>query len=141
MGVAIFLKQYEQTGSIRQRSGSGHPSKIAGEIKGTVEQEIKTDDETTAYQLHQLLVSRGYNFSIRTALRCRKQLGWTFCISAYCQVIREPNREKRFLYALANIGYDLIHPALATLIYAFETLVPFWLKFSGVVPVLWKQLY
>ena len=57
------------------------------------------DDETTAFQIHKILSDRGYNISIWTILRCRKELGWTFRGSAYCQLIREANKIKRFDWA------------------------------------------
>ena len=57
------------------------------------------DDETTAIQLHQLLTRRGFTLSCRTVLRCRTDLGWTFRGSAYCQLIRSANKEKRLQWA------------------------------------------
>ena len=67
--------------------GSGRPSKVTREVKELVEQQMRLDDETTPYQLHQLLTNAGYSISLRTILRCRTSLGWTFRGSAYCQVI------------------------------------------------------
>lgn len=55
VGVAKFLKKFEETGSLARRSGSGRPSKITGEIKEIVEQQVQHDDEATAVQLHRLL--------------------------------------------------------------------------------------
>ena len=55
VGVAKFLKKYQQTGSISQRPGSSRPSKITSEIKTLVEQKMRADDETTAVQLHAML--------------------------------------------------------------------------------------
>ena len=49
------------------------------------------DVETSAMQLHALLKSKGINISRHTILRCRSLLGWTFCGSAYCQMIRQAN--------------------------------------------------
>ena len=60
---------------------------------------MKQDDETTAYQLHAILVSKGYTLSLRSVLRCRTSLGWTFRGSAYCQLIREVNKKKRLEWA------------------------------------------
>lgn len=55
------------------------------------------DDETTACQIHKILCcDMGYNISIWTIFCCRKELGWTFCGSAYCQLIRASNKVKRF---------------------------------------------
>ena len=63
---------------------------------------MKLDDETTAQQLHALLTSKGYALSLNMILRCRSSLGWTFRGSAYCQLIREDNKLRRFEWALAN---------------------------------------
>ena len=69
------------------------------------------DDETTAHQIHQFLKENGLNISIWTIFRCRKELGWTFRGSAYCQLIRHANKEKRFHWAKEHIdeaedGFD-----------------------------------
>lgn len=69
-------------------------------MRHLVEQRMRQDDETTATQLHELLVSNGISISLRTVLRCREQLGWTFRGSAYCQLIREANKTKRLEWAL-----------------------------------------
>ena len=61
-------------------------SKITQQVKELVEVQMRLDDETTASQLHKLLVSKGYIMSFRTILRCRKELGWTFRGSSYCQL-------------------------------------------------------
>jgi len=94
-GVAKFLKRFRQTGkellnilldkmliywlgTIRQAAGSGRRSVITAEIKDAVEQQMCHDDETTASQLHVILTGMGYSISLRTILRCRTSLGWTF---------------------------------------------------------------
>ena len=98
-GMDKFLKRFQETGSIARQPGQGRPSKITSEIKEMVEAQMWLDDETMAIQLHQLLISRGYNISKRTVLRCRTSLGWTFRGSAYCQLIRETNKAKRLDFA------------------------------------------
>lgn len=104
VGIYKFLRTYSATGSIGRRIGSGRPSKITGEIKQIVEQQMRLDDETTAYQLHRLLTEKGYSISLRTILRCRSALGWTFRGSAYCQLIREVNKQKRLQWAQQHLG-------------------------------------
>ena len=99
IGVAKFIKKFTSTGSIERTPGSGRPSKITQEIKRIVEEKMREDDETTAIQLHALLLRLGYNISKRTILRCRSALGWTFRGSAYCQLIREANKSKRLEWA------------------------------------------
>ena len=99
VGIAKFLKKVKATGSISRTPSSGRPSKITGEMKEIVEAKMREDDETTASQLHALLVSRGHEVDLRTVLRCRTSLGWTFRGSAYCQLIREANKPKRVEWA------------------------------------------
>ena len=99
IGIAKFLKKYRETGCIGRRPGSGRPSRITAEIKAIVNEQMRQDDETTATQLHTLLVSRGYRISLRTILQCRISLGWTFRGSSYCQLIRTQNKEKRLAWA------------------------------------------
>ena len=87
VGVAKFLKKFKETGSLARHSGSGRPSKNTTEIKEVVEQQMQHNDETTAVQLHHLLNDCSYSVLLRTILRCRTSIGWTFCRSAYCQMI------------------------------------------------------
>uniref|UniRef100_A0A1X7SHC6 Transposase Tc1-like domain-containing protein n=1 Tax=Amphimedon queenslandica TaxID=400682 RepID=A0A1X7SHC6_AMPQE len=61
---------------------------------------MRRDDETTAIQLQKLLVDQGHPLSLKTILASREMLGWTFRGSAYCQVIREANKQKRLDWAL-----------------------------------------
>ena len=42
--------------------------------------------------------------TIRTILRCRIQLGWTFRGSSFCQLIRDVNKTKRLEWSRENIG-------------------------------------
>ncbi len=62
------------------------------------------DDETTAHQLHTVLVDHGYRSTLRTVLRCRTSLGWTVRGSVYCQLIREANKVKHKAWAEKYIG-------------------------------------
>ena len=48
--------KYKITGTIVRTPGSGRPSKITAEVKALVERQMRHDDETTAAQLHVLLV-------------------------------------------------------------------------------------
>ena len=106
VGIAKFIKHFEDTSTIARRPGSGRPSKVTEEIKRIVEEQMQRDNETTAHQLHQLLVSKGYSICLRTTLCCQWSLGWTFCGSAYCQMLREVNKVKRLEWALENEGLD-----------------------------------
>ena len=70
-------------------------------MKQLVETQMRSNDETTAVQLHALLTSKGYAMSLSTVLRCRRALGWAFRGSTYCQMIHEANRAKRLQWATA----------------------------------------
>ena len=94
---------FKETGTIGRRQGSGRPSKITEDVKKIVEEQMRADDETTAHQLQALLVSKGYGLSLRTVLRCRVTLGWTFRGSSYCQLIREENKRKRLEWARKHL--------------------------------------
>ena len=65
---------------------------------------MRINDETTAYQLHGMLTEKGYSISFRTILRCRTAFGWTFRGSAYCQLIREANKQERLQWAQQHLG-------------------------------------
>ena len=60
-----FIKCYQESETIHCLPGSGRISKITGEIKEIVEQQMRTDDETTAVQLHRLLNDKRYSISLR----------------------------------------------------------------------------
>ena len=94
-GVHKFIIMYIETGSIGQRPGSGHISEVTGRVKTLIKEQMQRDDETTAHQIHQMLLEHGINISFRTILRCRTLLGWTFHGSTYCQLIREAIKTKR----------------------------------------------
>ena len=98
-GVQNFLDRYGKTGTIARKPGSAPPVKATAEIRDMVEAQMRLDDETTAVQLHKLLEDKSYDLSLRTVLRCRTALGWTFRGSAYCQLIRDANKRKRFDWA------------------------------------------
>ena len=102
VGVHGFLKRFDERGCMMRALGSGRPSKVTLEIKRLVEQQMRLDDETTATQLHSMLVSKGYSLSLKTILRCRTSLGWTFRGSAYCQLNRAENMQKRLEWTLNN---------------------------------------
>ena len=98
-GVHKFLVTYRETGSVQRRPDSGRLSKVTMQVKELVEEQMQKDDETTAYQLHHLLVENRIEISLKTVLRCCTTLGWTFRGSAYCQLIREANKVKRLQWS------------------------------------------
>ena len=105
-GIFKFIRSYKERGTIVRKTWSGRPFKISQDIKQIVKVQMRADDETTARQLHCLLTNKGYNISLRTILRCRTILGWTFRGSSYCQLIRTANKQKRVEWAVENTNLD-----------------------------------
>ena len=104
MGIHKFLEKHRETNNIERRPGSGRPAKMTAPVKALVEQRMRDDDETTAVQLHALLLCHGHTMTLKTVLRCRAALGWTFRGSAYCQLIRQENKVKRLQWAQEHLS-------------------------------------
>ena len=64
---------------------------------------MQADDETTTVQLKKILVDKGHPLSLKTILASREKLGWTFRGSAYCQIIRQENKQKRLNWAREHL--------------------------------------
>ena len=104
MGIHKFLQKHRETNNIERRPGSGRPTKMTAPVKALVEQRMRDDDKTTAVQLHALLLQHGHTMTLKTVLRCRAALGWTFRGSAYCQLIRQENKLKRLHWAQEHLS-------------------------------------
>ena len=102
-GVDAFLDRVQQTGTIARRPGSSRPSKRTDEVKQIVEAAMRKDDETTVKEARSKLTEAGHDLSLSTTLRCRMELGWTVRGSAYCQMIRKPNKVKRLDWATEHL--------------------------------------
>ena len=94
MGIHKFLEKHRETNNIERRPVSGRPTKMTAAVKALVEWQMRDDNETTAVQLHALLLRHGYTMTLKTLLRCCTALGQTFRGSAYCQLIRQQNKAK-----------------------------------------------
>ncbi len=105
MGIHKLLQKHRVTNNIERRPGSGRPTKMTAPVKALIEQQTSDDDETTAGQLHALLLRHGHTM---TVLSCRAALGWTLRGSAYCQLIRQQNKVKRLQWAQEHLsdGFD-----------------------------------
>ena len=66
MGIHKFLQKHRETNNIERRPGSGRPTKMTAPVKALVEQQMRDDDETTAVQLHALLLRHGHTMTLRT---------------------------------------------------------------------------
>lgn len=104
--VQRLYKRFCETGSIARKSGSGRPTLLTATVLRVIEEMMQSDDETTALQLQRRLRQQGADISLTTILRGRRKLGWTFHRSAYCQLIREVNKQKRLEWARDHLADD-----------------------------------
>ena len=116
-----FLKVYRETGSLLRNRGSGRPTKVTIDVLAIVDERMKEDDETTAKHLHALLNERGHQMSMSTIIRCRKELGWTFRGSAYCQMIRDANKVKRKEWAMLYLDEALAENCFQNVVWTDES--------------------
>ena len=101
------LKQHTQErGTIRPLPKSGRPTKLISAVLRSIDDAMSQDGETTAKELVATLHQAGVFTSLSTALKGRRLLGWTHRGTAYCQLIRAPNRVKRLHWAQENLGAD-----------------------------------
>ena len=101
--VRLFLKRYSERDTIARKEGSGLPPKLSAAALEVIDTAMKEDVELTATQLQSKLAAKGIYVSLTTILRNRKQLGWVYRGSAYCQLIRNVNKQKRLEWAQANL--------------------------------------
>ena len=114
----MFLKRFATRKSIGRKPGSGHCAKVSTEIHQFIEHAMREDDETTATQLQAKLANAGVYISLATIVRSRLELGWIYRGSAYCQLIRNANKEKRLEFARAYL-----HDSFNNVIWSDETTV------------------
>ena len=93
--VFVLIKKCNRGEGISRKPGSDRPTKITQQVKDLIEEQMQTDDETTAAELKHKLEANEIYLSHSTILRCRRELGWTYHGSSYCQLIREQNKVKR----------------------------------------------
>ena len=97
--VTRIVKKLRSTGSAANRPRSGRPTKLSGEAKAFIDQQMQKNNEMTSGQIQKKLVKYGTSVCSATVRRMRKQLGWTLQRTRYCQLIRDPNKVKRLEYA------------------------------------------
>ena len=77
VGVWKFLQRYKDSRTIDRQAGSGRPTHVTAEIKTAIESRMEKDDETTAVQLHILLLLEGHTLSLSTIQRAHSHLSTT----------------------------------------------------------------
>ena len=108
MGIHKLLQKHREMNNMERRPGSGRPMKMTVLVKALVDQQMRDDNETIALQLHTLLLHYVHTMTLKTVLRCRAALGWTFRGSANCQLIHQQNKVKHLQWAQEHLsdGFD-----------------------------------
>lgn len=117
-GCRQFLKRYNYYNTIARKPGSGLPPKLSPAVQQLIEDAMREDDETTATQLQAILARYQIYVSLATIVRSRQELGWIYRGSAYCQLIRNENKEKRLCWARSHM-----HDTFNDVIWSDETTV------------------
>ena len=102
--VRRFYNRFCDTGSIERRPGSGRPTLLSVSMLNSIDQMMHGDNETTTAQIRTHLHAQGMEMSVSTILRGCRLLGWTYRGSAYCQLIRDVNKEKRLQWARDHLN-------------------------------------
>ena len=117
-GTRLFLKRYSHYQTIARKPGSGLPPRLSPAVQQLIEAAMRQDDETTATQLQAILAHYQVYVSLATIVRNRRELGWVYRGSAYCQLIRNANKEKR-----SDFARTYLHDNFDDVIWSDETTV------------------
>lgn len=102
-----FWRKYRETGTIFPVAKRGRPRKLTAEVMELIEAAMQENDETTATEIQtRLQQALGQTLSVQSIRRGRRLLGWTYRKSAYCQLIRAVNQEKRLKWAREHLEDD-----------------------------------
>ena len=117
-GIHWFLKRFAERNTTAWKPGSGCPLKLSPQVQELIKEALHNDDETTATQLQAMLASHRIYVSLCTIVCNRSQLGWIYRGSAYCQLIRDVNKQKRLEFATTYL-----HDTFNDVIWSDETTV------------------
>ena len=95
--------------TLQPRLKPGRPLKLLVSDMHAIDHAMEEDDETTGKELMDRLQWNGVSVSKRTVYRAQRNLGWTSRGTAYCQLIRAPNRAKHLEWAKKNLGNSFEH--------------------------------
>ena len=99
-GIHKFLQKHRKANNIKRRPDQWRWRWL---WKHWVWQ-TRDDNETTAVQLHALILRHGHTMTLKTVVRCCAALGLTFRGSAYCQLIRQQNNMKHLQWAQEHLS-------------------------------------
>ena len=86
-------------------------TKLTCGVMNVIESIMQADDETTALELVENLQGLGISMSRHSVLKGHWSMGWSHQGSAYCQLIRDVNKHKCHVWALA-LRSDTFHDVI-----------------------------
>ena len=99
--VSLFLKRFNQTGSINDKQRTGRHRKLVLQHFDIIDEEMRRNDELSSIELARILRTRcDVDVSPRTVRQVRKKLGWTWSGTKYCQLVKDVNKPKRMEHCL-----------------------------------------
>lgn len=112
-------KHYKQNNQISPFARSGRPRILTPRKLVAIEECMQRSDETTGKELVvRVYEATGKKLSLRSVYKGRKELGWSYRGAAYCQLIREVNKQKWLEWAR-----QVIDDTFADVIWTDETSV------------------
>ena len=95
-----LIRKFETRGMIADLPRRKRSRKITSEMLEIIDSELQQNDELTSQQLRSHLQERfpSLHVSLPTIKRARKAKGWVCTRPHYCQVVRDLNKRKRFLW-------------------------------------------
>ena len=99
--VSLFIARHKRTGSVDDALRSGRKPILSVADANFIDEKMMSNDELTSGEIQKLLnVERGVNVSTSTICNTRRKIGWKHEKARYCQLIRDRNKVKRFVFCL-----------------------------------------
>ena len=98
--VYQLMWKFWSTGKIKNFPWRKQPLKLTDELFQVINSELTKNDEINSWQLQSSLKGRypSLNVSLQTIRHVHKKLGWVSTKPYYCQLIRDLNKRKHYLW-------------------------------------------
>ena len=98
--IRQWIQRYNTTGKLVDLPRRTVPAKLAEQDLQLIDDTMYENSETSAEELRRKIRDEtGKDVSKSTVNKARRQLGWVYTGTAYCQLIRDANKIKRLEYS------------------------------------------
>ena len=98
--ISAFWKTWLETSSLKGRHGGGCKRKLSQEHLDYMDTKLRENNELTGKELKSLIHEEfGLTVSLPTILRWRKNIGWVYAKTRYCQMVSAKNKPLRMEFA------------------------------------------